>query len=73
MDKYEEAVRIVSTYVRRLKECYEKECDIVGDKSVTPSVRAKHAKNAVECYTLYCEVNNILQNIISLDESGEES
>lgn len=27
MDKYEEAVRIVNNYVRRLKECYENECD----------------------------------------------
>lgn len=35
MDKYEEAVRIVNNYVRRLKECYENECDIVGDKSKT--------------------------------------
>lgn len=33
MDKYEEAVRIVNNYVRRLKECYENGCDIVGDKS----------------------------------------
>lgn len=24
MGKYEEAVRIVNTYVRRLKECYKK-------------------------------------------------
>ena len=41
MDKYEEAVCIVDNYVRRLKECYENACDIVGDKSKTPSVRAK--------------------------------
>ena len=25
MDKYEEAVRIVNNYIRRLKECYEEE------------------------------------------------
>ena len=40
MDKYEEAVRIVNNYIRGLKECYENACDIVGDKSKTPAVRA---------------------------------
>lgn len=69
MDKYEEAVRIVNNYIRGLKECYENACDIVGDKSKTPAVRAKHARNAEEFYTLYNEVNCILQDIISLDES----
>lgn len=73
MDKYEEAVRIVNNYIRGLKECYENACDIVGDKSKTPAVRAKHARNAEEFYTLYNEVNCILQDIISLDESKEES
>lgn len=73
MGKYEEAVRIVNTYVRRLKECYKKECDIVGDKTKTPQVRAKHARSADEFYTLYSEVNVILQDIVSLDESKEES
>lgn len=68
MDKYEEAVRIVNNYIRGLKECYENACDIVGDKSKTPAVRAKHARNAEEFYTLYNEVNCILQDIISLDE-----
>ena len=52
MDKYEEAVRIVNNYIRGLKECYENACDIVGDKSKTPAVRAKHARNAEEFYTL---------------------
>lgn len=56
-----------------MKECYENACDIVGDKSKTPAVRAKHARNAEEFYTLYNEVNCILQDIISLDESKEES
>jgi hypothetical protein len=73
MDKYEEAVRIVDNYVRRLKECYENACDIVGDKSKTPSVRAKHARSADEFYTLYSEVNCILHDIISLGKSKEES
>ncbi|UVY50784.1 MAG: hypothetical protein [Bacteriophage sp.] len=73
MDKYEEAVRIVNNYVRRLKECYENECDIVGDKSKTPSVRAKHARSADEFYTLYSEVNCILHDIILLDKPKEES
>lgn len=73
MDKYEEEVRIVNNYIRGLKECYENACDIVGDKSKTPAVRAKHARNAEEFYTLYNEVNCILQDIISLDESKEES
>lgn len=50
MDKYEEAVRIVNNYIRGLKECYENACDIVGDKSKTPAVRAKHARNAEEFY-----------------------
>ena len=71
MDKYEEAVRIVNNYIRGLKECYENACDIVGDKSKTPAVRAKHARNAEEFYTLYNEVNCILQDIISLDEFVE--
>lgn len=62
MDKYEEAVRIVNNYIRGLKECYENACDIVGDKSKTPAVRAKHARNAEEFYTLYNEVNCILQD-----------
>lgn len=43
------------------------------DKSKTPAVRAKHARNAEEFYTLYNEVNCILQDIISLDESKDES
>ena len=73
MDKYEEAVRVVDNYVRRLKECYENACDIVGDKSKTPSVRAKHARSADEFYTLYSEVNCILHDIISLGKSKEES
>lgn len=73
MDKYEEAVHIVNNYVSKLKECYENECDIVGDKSITPSVRAKHARSADEFYMLYSEVNHILQDIISLNESEEES
>lgn len=73
MDKYEEAVHIVNNYVRKLKECYENECDIVGDKSIPPSVRAKHARSADEFYTLYGEVNHILQDIISLNESKGES
>lgn len=64
MDKYEEAVRIVNNYIRGLKECYENACDIVGDKSKTPAVRAKHARNAEEFYTLYNEVNCILQDIL---------
>ncbi len=71
MDKYEEAVRIVNNYVRKLKECYENECDIVGDKSIPPSVRAKHARSADEFYTLYSEVNCILRDIISLNESKD--
>lgn len=73
MDKYEEAVSIVNNYVRKLKECYENECDIVGDKSIPPSVRAKHARSADEFYMLYGEVNHILQDIISLNESKGES
>ena len=73
MDKYEEAVRIVNNYIRGLKECYENACDIVGDKSKTPSVRAKHARSADEFYTLYSEVNCILHDIISLGKSKEES
>ena len=73
MDKYEEAVRIVNNYVRKREECYENECDIVGDKSIPPSVRAKHARSADEFYMLYSEVNCILQDIISLNESKEES
>lgn len=73
MDKYEEAVRIVNNYVHKLKECYENECDIVGDKSIPPSVRAKHARSADEFYMLHGEVNHILQDIISLNESKEES
>ena len=73
MDKYEEAVSIVNNYVRKLKEYYENECDIVGDKSIPPSVRAKHARSADEFYMLYGEVNHILQDIISLNESKGES
>ena len=37
------------------------------------SIFNEDARNAEEFYTLYNEVNCILQDIISLDESKEES
>lgn len=73
MDKYEEAVRIVNNYIRGLKECYENACDVVGDGSWAPAVRAAHARYAEGFYALCYGVNCMLQGIISLDESKEES
>ena len=73
MDKYEEAVRIVNNYIRGLKECYDYACVLVGDGSQAPAVGAVHARDAEEFYTLYLEVYCMVQDIISLDESKEES
>ena len=72
MDKYERTINLLSTYVKRWKELFDRYCDLISDKSKTDNQKAMYMARANESYMIYCELNVILIDILSLNNSEEE-
>ena len=72
MDKYERTINLLSTYVKRWKELFDRYCDLISDKSTTDNQKAMYMARANESYMFYCELNAILIDILSLNNSEEE-
>ena len=72
MDKYERTINLLSTYVKRWKELFDRYCDLISDKSTTDNQKAMYMARANESYMFYCELNVILIDILSLNNSEEE-
>ena len=72
MDKYERTINLLSTYVKRWKELFDRYCDLISDKSTTDNQKAMYMARANESYMFYCELNVILIDILSLNDSEEE-
>ena len=72
MDKYERTINLLSTYVKRWKELFDGYCDLISDKSKTDNQKAMCMARANESYMFYCELNAILIDILSLNDSEEE-
>ena len=72
MDKYERAIDLLSTYVKRWKELFDRYCDLISDKSITDNQKAMYMARANASYMFYCELNAILIDILSLNNSEEE-
>ena len=72
MDKYERTINLLSTYVKRWKELFDRYCDLISDKGITDNQKAMYMARANESYMFYCELNAILIDILSLNDSEEE-
>ena len=72
MDKYERTIDLLSIYVKRWKELFDRYCDLISDKSKTDNQKAMYMARANESYMIYCELNAILIDILSLNDSEEE-
>lgn len=72
MDKYERTINLLSIYVKRWKELFDRYCDLISDKSKTDNQKAMYMARANESYMFYCELNAILIDILSLNNSEEE-
>ena len=72
MDKYERTINLLSTYVKRWKELFDRYCDLISDKSTTDNQKAMYMARANESYMFYYELNAILIDILSLNDSEEE-
>lgn len=72
MDKYERTINLLSTYVKRWKELFDRYCDLISDKSINDNQKAMYMTRANESYMFYCELNVILIDILSLNDSEEE-
>lgn len=73
MDKYEKAVNLLDIRAKRWKEMFDVYCNKVGDKNKSDNVKARYASQAREAYAMYNELNAILVDILSLNNSEEES
>ena len=72
MDKYERTINSLSIRVKRWKELFDRYCDLISDKSTTDNQKAMYMARANESYMFYCELNVILIDILSLNDSEEE-
>ena len=72
MDKYERTINSLSIRVKRWKELFDSYCDLIWDKSKTDNQKAMYMARANESYMCYCELNAILIDILSLNDSEEE-
>lgn len=72
MDKYERTINSLSIHVKRWKELFDSYCDLISDKSKTDNQKAMYMARANESYMIYCELNAILIDILSLNDSEEE-
>ena len=72
MDKYERTISLLSIYVKRWKELFDRYCDLISDKSKTNNQKAMYMARANDSYMIYCELNAILIDILSLNNSEEE-
>lgn len=72
MDKYERTINSLSIRVKRWKELFDRYCDLISDKSITDNQKAMYMARANESYMFYCELNAILIDILSLNNSEEE-
>ena len=72
MDKYERTINSLSMRVKRWKELFDSYCDLISDNSKTDDQKAKYIARANESYMFYCELNAILIDILSLNNSEEE-
>ena len=41
MDKYERTINLLSTYVKRWKELFDRYCELISDKSITDNQKRK--------------------------------
>ena len=72
MDKYERTINSLSIRVKRWKELFDRYCDLISDKSTTDNQKAMYMARANESYMFYRELNAILIDILSLNDSEEE-
>ena len=73
VDKYERTINLLNTYTKRWKELFDTYCEKVGDETKSDNIKATYADKASEAYTMYNELNAILNDILSLNDSEEES
>lgn len=73
MDKYEKTIYALGRRVKIWKELFDGYCNIVSDKSKSDIEKARYAAKANEAFIMYSELNAILNDILSLHNSEEES
>lgn len=73
MDKYEKAIEMLESNVKLGKRLFEEACDAVGNKTKSPSERARKAKEACELYLAYHELEVALKDICATCQTEEES